>query len=101
MVLFENFHVFNCRSEYRSLFRVPLRNNTVLVAGVVLMQGLHILSLHVPIMQEILDLAPVSLEQWFTCLVVAGIVIVVMEMFKWFEFRNGPAGGRGQAGSAA
>jgi len=101
MVLFENFHVFNCRSEYRSLFRVPLRNNTVLVAGVVLMQGLHILSLHVPFMQDLLGLAPVSLEQWFTCLVVAGIVIVVMEAFKWFEFRNGPAGGRGQAGSAA
>lgn len=94
MVLFENFHVFNCRSEYRSLFRVPLRNNTVLVAGVVLMQGLHILSLHVPIMQEILDLAPVSLEQWFTCLVVAGIVIVVMEIFKWFEAGKEHAGGQ-------
>ncbi|HDS64110.1 MAG TPA: HAD family hydrolase [Methanofollis liminatans] len=101
MVLFENFHVFNCRSEYRSLFRVPLRNNTVLVLGVVLMQGLHILSLHIPFMQDLLGLAPVTLEEWFTCLVIAAIVIVVMETFKWFEFRNGSSGGRGQAGSAA
>lgn len=101
MVLFENFHVFNCRSEYRSLFRVPLRNNTVLILGVVLMQGLHILSLHVPFMQDLLGLAPVSLEEWITCLVIAGIVVVVMEAFKWFEFRNGSSGGIRQAGSPA
>ena len=26
MVLFENVHIFNCRSESRSAFRVPLRS---------------------------------------------------------------------------
>jgi magnesium-transporting ATPase (P-type) len=94
MVLFENFHVFNCRSEYRSLFRVPVRSNTVLVAGVLLMQGLHVLSLHIPLMQDLLGLAPVTLEQWLACLVVAGIVIVVMEAFKWFEAGNGHSEGQ-------
>jgi Ca2+-transporting ATPase len=88
MVLFENFHVFNCRSEYHSLFRIPLRNNTVLVLGVVLMQGLHILSLHVPVMQGLLGLAPVTLEQWSACLAVAVTVIAVMEVFKFFRKWN-------------
>ncbi|WP_298666295.1 HAD-IC family P-type ATPase [uncultured Methanofollis sp.] len=87
MVLFGNFHAFNCRSEYRSLFRVPLRDNTVLVLGVVLMQGLHILSLHVPVMQDLLGLAPVTLEQWSACLAVAAVV-VVMEAFKFFRRGN-------------
>ncbi|RXA18999.1 HAD family hydrolase [Methanosarcina sp. MSH10X1] len=82
MVLFENFHVFNCRSEYRSVFRIPLRNNYLLVTGVVLMQGLHILSMHVPLMQDLLGISPVSVERWFSFFIIAGVIIVVMEIFK-------------------
>jgi len=82
MVLFENFHVFNCRSEFHSLFSVPLRNNRFLVLGVILMQGLHILSLHLPFMQDLLGLVPVSLDQWVLCFCMGSIVIVVMEIFK-------------------
>jgi len=66
MVLFENFHVFNCRSEFHSLFSVPLRNNRFLVLGVILMQGLHILSLHLPFMQDLLGLVPVSLDHGYS-----------------------------------
>lgn len=90
MVLFENFHVFNCRSEYRSLFRIPLRNNAFLVIGVVLMQGLHILSLNMPFMQDLLSLAPVTLELWLFCLVIASSVVVVMELFKVMGLRSNP-----------
>ncbi|MGB9938824.1 cation-translocating P-type ATPase [Methanosarcina sp.] len=82
MVLFENFHVFNCRSEYRSVFQVPLRNNYLLVTGVILMQGLHILSMNIPLMQDLLGISPVSLERWFSFFIIAGIIIVVMEIFK-------------------
>jgi len=90
MVLFENFHVFNCRSEYRSLFRVPLRNNALLVIGVVLMQGLHILSLNLPFMQDLLSLSPVTPDQWVLCLVIAGSVVLVMELFKFIGLRSAP-----------
>ena len=82
MVLFENFHVFNCRSEYRSAFRVPLRNNYFLVIGVVLMQGLHIFSMHIPFMHELLSINPVSFESWLLSFIIAGTIIVVMEIFK-------------------
>lgn len=82
MVLFENFHVFNCRSEYRSAFRVPLRNNYFLIIGVVLMQGLHILSMHIPFMHELLGISPVSFETWLVFFIIAGTIIVVMEIFK-------------------
>ncbi|WP_410508878.1 cation transporting ATPase C-terminal domain-containing protein [Methanosarcina hadiensis] len=65
IVLFDNFRVSNCRSEYRSTFRVPLRNNYFLIMGVVLMQGLHILSMHIPFMHELLSVSPVSFKTWF------------------------------------
>ncbi|HNQ30059.1 MAG TPA: HAD-IC family P-type ATPase [Methanolinea sp.] len=90
MVLFENFHVFNCRSEWRSLFRVPLRNNAFLVIGVILMQGLHILSMNLPFMQDLLSLSPVTLDQWLLCLVIAASVVVVMEIFKYVSHRSMP-----------
>lgn len=82
MVLFENFHVFNCRSEYRSAFKVPIRNNYFLVIGVVMMQGLHIFAMQIPFMQELLSISPVSFDSWFRFFVIAAIVIVVMEIFK-------------------
>jgi magnesium-transporting ATPase (P-type) len=82
MVLFENFHVFNCRSEYRSAFRVPFRNNYLLVIGVVLMQVLHILAMHIPFMQELLSISPVSFESWLVTFVIAGLIVFVMEIFK-------------------
>lgn len=82
MVLFENFHVFNCRSEYRSAFRVPIRNNYFLVAGVIMMQGLHITAMHIPFMQELLGISPVSFQSWLSFFVIAATIIVVMEVFK-------------------
>ncbi|AKB32176.1 Cation-transporting ATPase [Methanosarcina siciliae HI350] len=88
MILFENCHVFNCRSEYRSAFRVPIRNNYFLIAGVIIMQGLHIVSMHIPFMQELLDLNPVSFESWFSLFLIASIVVVVMEIFKKVNYHS-------------
>lgn len=82
MVLLQNVHVFNCRSESTSAFRVPLRRNPVLVGGVLLAQGVHLLSMHLPVMQGILGTAPVALHQWSFLLLLALVVLPVMELFK-------------------
>jgi potassium/sodium efflux P-type ATPase len=82
IVLFQNFHVFNCRSERVSAFRIPLRNNWPLVAGVAAAFGIHMLSMHIPLMQSILGVAPVSLNEFFTLLVIASSILIVMEIFK-------------------
>jgi magnesium-transporting ATPase (P-type) len=93
MVLLENFHVFNCRSEYRSLFRVPLRNNLFLIGGVIGAQGIHILSMYIPFFQETLQIAPVTISQWTTLLLLASGVLIVMEIFKFVQGirRSAPA----------
>ena len=82
MVLLENVHALNCRSEYRSAFKVPLRANLLLIAGIVAAQGIHILSMYSPVMQDILQISPVTLEQWGLLLCIAFVVLVVMEIFK-------------------
>ena len=35
MVFIQNIHVFNCRSEHASAFKVPLKNNRLIVFGVI------------------------------------------------------------------
>ncbi|WP_214041277.1 HAD-IC family P-type ATPase [Methanoculleus sp.] len=82
MVLFENVHAFNCRSEYLSVFRVPISRNYFLLAGVVAAQGIHIIALYVPFLQDVLQVQPVSLVEWLALLALASLVVAVMEVFK-------------------
>jgi magnesium-transporting ATPase (P-type) len=88
MVLLENYHVFNCRSEYLSAFKVSLKRNVVLVFGVLAAQGIHILSMYVPFMQRILQVRPVTLKEWVVPFVMASSVLIVMEIFKVFRARD-------------
>lgn len=89
MVLLENFHVFNCRSETRSVFRVPFSNNYFLIAGVIAAQGVHIIALYIPFLQDVLGFAPVSPVEWATLLLLASIVVVVMEIYKLVRRHSG------------
>jgi magnesium-transporting ATPase (P-type) len=85
MVLFQNFHAFNCRSEHESAFRVPFRRNPVLVIGVLAAQGIHLLAMQLPFMQVVLDVAPVSSQEWLVLLLLASTILVTMELFKFFK----------------
>ncbi|MBM4237387.1 MAG: ATPase, partial [Euryarchaeota archaeon] len=88
MVILENIHVFNCRSEQESVFRIPISRNWALLAGVSGAQGIHILAMHIPIMQEVLRVEPVTIVEWFSLLLLALVLMVVMEMFKVFARRR-------------
>lgn len=85
MVLFENMHVLNCRSEYKSAFSVPLKNNVILIAGIIVAQLIHVISMNIPLMQEVLDIEPIGLQEWIYTLCFAVSIIVVMELFKFFR----------------
>jgi magnesium-transporting ATPase (P-type) len=85
MVFMQNFHAFNCRSEQTSLFRVPLKRNFILVFGVLAAQGIHILSMQIPVMQNILRIEPVTYTEWIYILVLAIPLVFVMEAFKFIS----------------
>ena len=82
MVLFENVHVFNSRSEKLSIFEINHRRNLLLLLSVVVTQGIHIASLYIPFMQDLLHLEPVSLKEWSILLLIALGLVVVMEIEK-------------------
>lgn len=82
MVLMQNFHVLNCRSETKSLFKMPLKNNYVLIAGMVLAQAVHILATYSPL-GSTLQLEPITISEWLKLLPTAAAILLVMEIFKW------------------
>ncbi|MCY2686157.1 cation-translocating P-type ATPase [Salinimicrobium sp. TH3] len=82
MVLLQNFHTFNCRSETRSAFRIPVKKNLVLLFGVLGAQSLHILALQTPFMQTLLSLNPLPPRHWVYLFFSASLILVAMELFK-------------------
>ncbi|MFN4285887.1 MAG: cation-translocating P-type ATPase [Lacibacter sp.] len=88
MVFMQNVHVFNCRSELTSAFKVPISRNHLLVWGVVAAQGLHLLCMHIPFMQEVLRIQPISWDQWARIIPLALPVLLAMELFKMYLRKN-------------
>lgn len=84
MVLIQNVHVFNCRSERTSAFKIPLNRNYMLIFGVLAAQLLHIGSMQIPFMQNVLGVGPIPFDQWLICLGLAISVLIVMEVYKLF-----------------
>lgn len=82
MVLFENVHVFNCRSERRSAFKVPFAANPMLIWAVIITQLIHIGAMYTPGIRDVLGIAPVSFVDWISVAGLALGVLVVMEIFK-------------------
>lgn len=88
LVLFENVHAFNVRSETRSAFRIPLAANPLLVLSVLLAQGIHVGSMFVPGWRDVLQIAPVSPGVWGALLAITLSKFLVVEIYKWLRGRD-------------
>jgi magnesium-transporting ATPase (P-type) len=88
IVLYENVHVFNARSESNFLHKIGYKSSLFLILWVVATQLLHIVSMHMPFMQEILSIQPVSLQTWFALALIALSLMIVMESEKWLRLRR-------------
>ena len=92
MVLFENIHVFNSRSETRSVFRHNPLRNPILLFGTAAAQLVHIGAMYTPWISDVLRIQPVSLHSWLQLLCLALTVLVVMELHKliyhWYTSGN-------------
>jgi magnesium-transporting ATPase (P-type) len=88
MVLFENVHAFNVRSERRSAFRIPLSNNWLLVGAVVASQGVHIVSMFIPGWRDVLEIEPVAFTTWAILLATTLSKFLIVEVYKAFRGRK-------------
>lgn len=88
MVLFQNFHVGNSRSEYRSVFALsPFANPFLLIAALTALT-VHIAALYLPFTQFVLRVEPIELDAWFRIVMTGLSVIVVVELHKWLRGKH-------------
>jgi Ca2+-transporting ATPase len=93
MVVFQLFHVFNCRSLDRSLLHVPFLSNPFLFASIVLAAGAHMAVLHIAPLQTVFRTVPLDGAQWAVVVAVGATVVVAGELDKWRNQRlNRPIG---------
>jgi magnesium-transporting ATPase (P-type) len=82
LVLFQVFHVGNCRSERRSALAKPPWGNPILLVGTAAAFLLHLGALHFSLTQEVLRVEPLDLVTWLEITAVSLSVIVVNEAHK-------------------
>lgn len=82
MVLFENVHALNSRSERRSLFAMPWLSNPLLLLGIVIAQSIHISAGYLPGISQALGVSPISLAQWLILLTTALTLLLIDEWHK-------------------
>jgi Ca2+-transporting ATPase len=87
MVLFENVHVFNSRSETCSTLRHNPLRNPLLLFGTAAAQLVHIGAMYTPWISDVLRIQPVSPQYWLDLLGLALILLVLMEFHKAFRRR--------------
>jgi magnesium-transporting ATPase (P-type) len=83
MVFFENVHIGNCRSETKSALRLSPFRSPILLAGALIALSLHLVLLWVPLAQEVLRIAPLSLATLGCLWALALSIFLAMEIHKW------------------
>lgn len=82
MVLFENVQALNSRSETLSVFvHAPMRNKLLLIS-ILAAQAFQVGAMHMPVLQNLLSVAPVSVLHWVELLTLALGLLLVMEGHK-------------------
>jgi magnesium-transporting ATPase (P-type) len=82
MVFIQNVHVFNCRSERRSAFSVPITKNKVMLFGIAGTILLQIIVMEVPFLSKILQTVSIPPLQILGLFGISLIILVVMEFYK-------------------
>lgn len=83
MVLIQNFHVLNCRSEIRSIFSLSFSKNNTVIISIILAQLVHIAASYTPGLSDILQLEPITLKEWLFLIPLASLILFAMEIYKY------------------
>ena len=85
MVFIQNIHVFNCRSESKSAFSVPLKNNKLIVFGVIASVLLQIIVMEVPFLANLLQTKSIPIIHLVLLFTVATSILIIIEIYKFIN----------------
>ena len=85
MVLFENIHAMNSRSETTSVVKQSLFNNNLLILSIIGAQLLHQVAMNVTFIADVLAINPVSAVSWGQYFLISLSLLFVSELYKKFR----------------
>lgn len=83
MVFIQNFHTFNCRSETKSIFQLPLKSNWFVWFTVTMAFLLQIIIMEVPFLAHLISLTTVPALDLVYLFILSSVILVVMEIYKF------------------
>ena len=88
MVFMQNIHVFNCRSEKQSAFKVSIKSNPFIVISVICCIILQVIVMEVDVLAKFLQTSPVPIMDVLILFLIASIVLIVIELYKEFVYHK-------------
>lgn len=85
MVFLQNIHVFNCRSEVESAFKIPFKNNWFIIISIFLTTGLQILISETNLLDSILKVHSVPFLNMIILFICATPLLLIMELYKKYR----------------
>ena len=82
LVLSQLIHVFECKSEKKSIFEIPIFNNLWLVFSVLTSLGQLLGVVYMPILQNLFKTVPLTLDEWMP---VAGFSLLAPVVSSFFR----------------
>jgi Ca2+-transporting ATPase len=83
LVMSQLFHVFECKSERHSVFKIGFLNNIYLVLAVISSTIMLVLTVYNPWLQNIFKTQGLNLIQWGIVIVFSGTISLVSSLFLY------------------
>ncbi len=88
MVFIQNIHVFNCRSEKKSAFSVPLKENLMIIFAVFSSIILQFLVMEIPLLSIFLKTSSIPFLHLVFLFTLSLIILIIMEIYKAIKYKN-------------
>lgn len=85
MVFMQNIHCLNCRSETKSIFNIPLKNNPKLILSIFIVLFIQFVVVENSILSHLLESESIPLLHVLYLFLTSLPIIIVSELFKYFE----------------
>lgn len=86
MIIFQNLHAFNCRSETKSIFNKTIKKNNIFIISITLSILLGLAVIEIPQLSFLLKTEHIPLPALLTEILFGGIIIVIMECYKKIKY---------------
>ena len=86
MIIIQNIHAFNCRSEKQSTFTIPVGSNPIFVAGVIGSILLGLAVMEIPVLSVFLKAHSIPIIHLEMLFLLGSVIFVVMELYKLLRY---------------